>query len=447
MGSILIIDDDTYICNLLERYFQNKGIHARATYTAGNGLSYLKQKKFDVVLCDYRLPDSDGMKMLKAIKQINADTHVVIITAYADVRQAVQLIKAGATDYVTKPVFPEEILELVKKLGKSSNSTPDQIEPFEQSFIIGNNQRMKEILKHAKIVAPTNMTVLINGETGAGKEYVARAIHYYSKRKEQPFVAVDCGAIPRELANSELFGHVKGSFTGAVNDKMGYFEYANGGTLFLDEIGNLPYEVQVKILRVIQERVITRVGDKKNISIDVRIIAATNEDLIKGVKDNNFREDLYHRLNEFKINLPPLRERKDDIMEFAHHFLNLANKSLDKQINGFSSDAQHLLIQYPWHGNLRELKNVVKRGVLLSEKATVGIESFPEEIIHYSPLQDNTLQEVSGLRQASKEAEKEIIMDALKQANNNKTRAAKLLNIDRKTLYNKIKQYDILTTK
>lgn len=300
-----------------------------------------------------------------------------------------------------------------------------------------------------QVVAPTGMSVLIEGETGSGKEFVARAIHQYSKRKDKPFIAVDCGAIPKDLASSELFGHIKGAFTSAINNKEGYFELANGGTLFLDEIGNLSYDTQVKLLRAIQERVITRVGDGKSINIDVRIIAATNEDLINNVEDKGFREDLYHRLNEFKIILPPLRERKDDILSFVNHFIHLSNNELDKNVKGYDKSIEPILLSYPWHGNLRELKNVIKRGILLTQSDMLTIDCLPEEIKSYnahSAVNGHSQDEpfdAFGLKRASMEAEKEVILNALAQANFNKTKAAKILNIDRKTLYNKIKQYHI----
>lgn len=290
------------------------------------------------------------------------------------------------------------------------------------------------------------MTVLIEGETGTGKEYISRAIHYSSKRKEKAFVAVDCGAIPHELANSELFGHVKGSFTGAIKDKTGSFEHANGGTLFLDEIGNLPYEIQVKILRVLQERTINRVGENKNIKIDVRIIAASNEPLINMVNENKFREDVYHRINEFKIVVPPLRERREDIIVFADHFRNNANEELNKSVSGFSNEAKRNLKNYNWNGNLRELKNVVKRSVLLCYGNTIEKEHLPYELTEQNLIDPITTDsKAENLKEASENAEVQIIIDALRKTNNNKSEAARLLNIDRKTLYNKISKFKIDT--
>ncbi|MCF8303667.1 MAG: sigma-54 dependent transcriptional regulator [Bacteroidales bacterium] len=443
MKDILIIDDDTYICSLLENYFQQNGLSADSAFKASGGLELLKKNDYRIALCDYRLPDSDGMELLHNIRRLNARIKIIIMTAYADVNMAVKLIKAGALDYVTKPIQPEEILELIKEVIRTSSKEKSR-NTFDKDFVSGKSVQIQEILKHAKIVAPTDMTVLIQGETGSGKEYIARAIHFNSHRSNQPFVAVDCGAIPRDLANSELFGHVKGAFTGAVNNKVGFFEYANGGTLFLDEIGNLSYDIQVKILRVLQERIITKVGDKKNIEIDVRIIVASNEDLWNEVNKNNFREDLYHRVNEFKINLPPLRHRKDDILIFAEHFREQANANLHKKVEHFSPEVEKLFLQYPWKGNLRELRNVVKRGVLLTDGDTIKPESLPDELRNYSPEEiDNSYSQAEGLKKASVDAERQVIINALKQANNNKSKAAKMLNIDRKTLYNKIKHYGI----
>lgn len=304
-------------------------------------------------------------------------------------------------------------------------------------------------MKLVKIVAPTDLTVLIEGETGSGKEFIAKAIHYASERSKKPFVAVDCGAIPKELANSELFGHIKGSFTGAINNKMGYFEQAKGGTLFLDEVGNLPYENQIKLLRALQERFINRVGDNKVIKVDVRIITASNEDLAKLVEANEFREDLYHRLNAFKIQLPPIRDRGDDIMEFANFFVDKANRAFKKTITGFDDDTKALIYKYAWHGNIRELQNVINRAVLLSQGDTIKPEVMPNEIRYYGMQSGGrndssfSRNEITELKQATLVTEKEVIINALIESNYNKSKAAKMLNIDRKTLYNKIKQYEI----
>jgi two-component system response regulator HydG len=314
---------------------------------------------------------------------------------------------------------------------------------------VGENPGFKQAVKFAKKVAPTGMSVLIEGETGTGKEYVARYIHRNSSRKNKPFVAVDCGAIPKELAGSELFGHVKGSFTGAVGDKTGVFQQADGGTLFLDEIGNLSYSVQVQLLRTLQEKTVTRIGENKPVKVDVRVIAATNETLTRQVEENNFREDLLHRINEFKIVLPPLRKRQEDILFFADHFRKLANEELDQQVEQFSDDVREIFFRYEWPGNMREMKNVVKRAVLLSSGEILSSRALPEEIVQFSSVQTfpgegiNENNQEQTLKKLTSGAEKEIIIKAIEAAGYNKSKAARTLNIDRKTLYNKIRQYGI----
>lgn len=438
--SILIIDDDLYIVDLLDNYFNRQG-YLTHTQTRGKpALQLLKKKSFDAVLCDIRLPDIDGTELMQHIRKISPDTAIIMMTAYAEIRTAVDTIKAGAFDYVTKPIHPEYISSVIKKAVKSKDTAENGTE---DDFITGRSNKMLDLISQAKLVAPTDMSVLIQGETGSGKEYIARLIHQNSKRKSKKFVAIDCGAIPKELAASELFGHVKGSFTGAIADKSGYFQQANEGTIFLDEIGNLSYETQVKLLRAIQQKVITRVGDTKPITIDVRIISATNSNLKDHAREGEFREDLYHRLNEFKLELPPLRERTEDIMVFAHHFLSRANHELDKKVKTFDSEVEKALKSYTWYGNLREMRNVIKRSVLITRTDTVTIDCLPEEI------RQNNEQEVSeiidtvedmSLKDAANQAERIIVEHALRDTNNNKSQAARLLKIDRKTLYNKMKE-------
>jgi two-component system, NtrC family, response regulator HydG len=447
MKKILVIDDDTYICNLLVNYLNQNGFEAEGTFTGLNGIKNIEKQKYDVVLCDYRLPDSDGFEILKHIKTKKPELPVIIMTAYADIKVAVKLIKYGAFDYVTKPIQPEEIIQLVNRSLDGKKEQGDGF-TFQTNFVTGSSDNMREVMEHVKIVAPTDLSVLIEGETGSGKEYIARAIHHGSSRADKPFVAVDCGAIPKELANSELFGHIKGAFTGAVNDKKGCFEQAKGGTLFLDEVGNLPYENQVKLLRALQEKKISRVGDSKTMNVDVRIITATNEDLLKHVEANEFREDLYHRLNGFKIHIPPLRDRGEDIMEFAGYFIKMANKAFNKNIIGIDEKCRELFYKYNWYGNIRELQNVINRAVLLSQGENITPEVLPYEIQNgdqhggkISTGFNNNM--VIELKQATLVTEKEVISNALTKTNFNKSKAAQMLNIDRKTLYNKIKQYDI----
>ncbi|KOH45510.1 sigma-54-dependent transcriptional regulator [Sunxiuqinia dokdonensis] len=450
MSKILIIDDDTFICEILKKQLTSNGYKVETAFSGKSGMDAVKNKQFELVLCDFRLPDTDGLELLQKIKAMAPSTLVIIITAYADVRQAVKLMKMGAEDYITKPLQQEEILALIRqKLNKdgqpAAKKEPDHIYT-DGDFIMGKSDNMRSVINLSRRVAPTNMSVLIQGETGTGKEYIARFIHQHSKRNNKPFVALDCGAIPKDLANSELFGHIKGSFTGAVRDKEGVFQQANGGTLFLDEIGNLSYDIQVRLLRVLQERTVSRVGENKTQKVDVRIITATNDDLLDEVNQNNFREDLYHRVNEFKINLPALRERKEDILFFANHFLDASNKELGLRIERISSDTELILQKYPWFGNLRELKNVIKRAALLAPGNEIVRDCLPRDIVYPSDSEMNSDKVEIGeskLKDASSEFEKQLIMRTIEEAGFNKSKAARLLKIDRKTLYNKIKQYGI----
>ncbi len=320
---------------------------------------------------------------------------------------------------------------------------------FEKDFITGKSRKFRDIIEHIRIVSPVDMTVVIEGETGSGKEYVARAIHFNSKRRKGPFIAVDCGALPKGLVNSELFGHIKGSFTGATYDKKGLFEQANGGTLFLDEISNLDAENQMKLLRVLQEKTITRTGDTKSIKVDVRLVVASNEDLMEEVKNNHIREDLYHRLNEFKIIVPPLREREEDVLVFAEAFIERASRRFEKHVSGYDEEVKQILLNYQWPGNIRELKNVITRSVLLAGSDHLSLQDIPEEIKTRQTMFRNTRTAIPEdkldvkLKDAAGKAEKEAIIQALIKSNYNKSKAARLLKIDRKTLYNKIKQFNI----
>ncbi len=447
MAGILIIDDDTFICKAIQKQLLNKGFKAEVAFNGKSGLEILKKKSFDLILCDFRLPDKNGMEILREVKRMNIQTPVVIITAYADVRMAVQLMKQGAYDYMTKPLQHEEIVSLAQKLSKQKNKGKES--DFSGEFLMGESQVFRQAVKYAAKVAPTGMSVLIEGETGTGKEFVARYVHQNSSRKNQPFVAVDCGAIPKELAGSELFGHVKGSFTGALENKTGVFQQAGGGTLFLDEIGNLSYGVQVQLLRALQEKTVTRIGENRPVKVDVRVIAATNENLTKQVEKNNFREDLLHRINEFKIVLPPLRKRPGDILFFARHFMEQANTELGMNVTGFSDELKDIFCRYEWPGNIRELKNVIKRAVLLSPNDVLTPETLPDEIVYYQAGKTDSgrmpvpEKEPLNLKHAASGAEKELIIKAIEDAGYNKSKAARNLQIDRKTLYNKIKQYGI----
>ncbi|HOX81908.1 MAG TPA: sigma-54 dependent transcriptional regulator [Chryseolinea sp.] len=461
MPNILVIDDDKDICLTLSKFLAKNNYPTEVAHKGEDGLRLLKNNHFDLVLCDYRLPDYTGVELLQKMKVLSPSVAVIIITGYSDVRTAVETFKYGANDYVTKPLFPDELLVTIRETLEKSKTRSTGADTAEEGkskvksgrgetlstadFIVGTSVQSQTVQRHVELIAPSDMSVIIHGDTGTGKEFVAQSVHKFSKRSDKPFIAIDCGALPKELAGSELFGHVKGSFTGAINDKQGSFEVADGGTIFLDEIGNLSYENQVKLLRVIQERKIKRIGATKDTAIDVRIIAATNEDLNKAVKEGRFREDLYHRLNEFKIQLFPLRERKEDIMVFAHYFLKKANASLSKDVKTFSSDVEKYLRNYYWHGNLRELANVVKRSVLLTMGDEVLPDSLPHEIIHGEDANGGTqLDESKGvLKSIAGSAERQAIVEILEKVSYNKSKAAELLNIDRKTLYNKLKLYNI----
>ncbi|HSH67482.1 MAG TPA: sigma-54 dependent transcriptional regulator [Bacteroidia bacterium] len=473
MAKILIIDDDIDICQLLERFFKKKGHQAQFFTSGKKALDYLKENTADIVFCDFRLPDTDGKEMLQKIKEINVNTQVIIITGYSDVKTAVDVIKMGAFDYVTKPLLPEEILLMVDKVlnhkaepVKATGSAPAASLPKASApvhkktisnpkgYVVGKSKEAEKLQTQIELVAPTNYSVVIYGESGTGKESVAYSIHANSQRKDQPFVAVDCGALSKELAGSELFGHEKGSFTGALQAKVGQFEYANGGTIFLDEITNLPYDIQVSLLRVIQERKIRRVGSQKETNIDVRIIVASNEKLSEAVSKGKFREDLYHRFNEFSIDLPSLRERNQDIMIFADFFLQNAAAELNKTIDGFVTEVEKVFLEYSWPGNLREMNNVIKRAALLSNKNLITLETLPQEIVFQSKFNmtedksENKNQLVAKglpeLKSAALNAEYEKILEVLRKVNFNKSKAAIMLDIDRKTLYNKMKTFNLL---
>jgi two-component system response regulator HydG len=485
MKKILVIDDDRDICLLLNRFLSRRGYEVIEIYTGKKALAWLDGNQPNLVMCDYRLGDMDAMEMLTSIKNKYADLPVIIITGYSDMRTAVKVMKMGAYDYITKPLLPDEIIHTIqqaiehsensgiKPAAKSKTPVPEKTEKenpgvtYSGKYIFGDSEAFRKILKQVNLVAPTSYSVIIYGETGSGKESIAAEIHKHSKRSSKPFIAIDCGALSKELAASELFGHEKGSFTGAMNQKIGCFELANGGTIFLDEVTNLPYDVQVSLLRVVQERKMRRVGGTKDIDLEVRILIASNELLWNATRNGKFREDLYHRFNEFSIEIPPLRERRDDIMLFATHFLQTTNEELGKDVKGFDQDVEEIFKKYVWYGNLRELKNVIKRATLLTEGETIEARTLPFEISNYSKLQfgeqpaggfpnPGTVQpsetkttangkinlSESSLKEASIDAEYEMILQALKESNYNKSKAAQLLKIDRKTLYNKMTLYE-----
>lgn len=436
MNSILIVDDDTTLCLMLKGFFERKKFAVTTSFSSIEAKKKIQLKSYDIVLTDMRMPDLCGMEIISFVKLVSPKTEVLMMTSYADISSAIQSIKLGAFDYISKPLVPDDVLEVVSKALLHQKTTVKKklkISPAVANYYQGKGKLSRQLLKHINLIAPTLMSVLIVGESGTGKEIVAKMIHERSDRSQKPFVAVDCGAISKTLALSEFFGHEKGAFTGAITDKVGHFEAANGGVLFLDEVGNLTRATQVQLLRALQERKVKPVGSNREVSVDVRILAATNDDLNQSKQMGTFREDLYHRLNEFQINVPPLRERKFDIMHFARFFLNMANDSLEKSVLGFDKSAEYVLTNYAWPGNLREMKNTIQRATLLANSELITVNELPSSFYENVPNCLNPLLESEGER----------IKRVLDLSNQNKSKAARLLNMDRKTLYRKIKIYNI----
>lgn len=458
---ILIIDDDLDMCNLLDRFLTRNNYEVEQAHSGAKGIEKFKEGEFDIVICDYRLGDKEGKEVLEEIRAVDPGAIVLIITGYSDIKTAVEVIKSGAHDYITKPLVPDEVLSVLNSISKETgpkNTVVDKTKKItkqydDSTFVPGQSKESRELYHQVEIVANTDYSVILYGESGTGKEVIAKTIHNMSKRKNKPFVAMDCGTLSKELSGSELFGHMKGAFTGALADKEGHFELANGGTLFLDEVTNLSYDIQASLLRVIQERKFKRVGGNKEMLLDVRIIVASNENLQEAYKKGKFREDLYHRFNEFSINLPRLANRKDDIPLFADFFLQKTEAELGKSIKGFDDDVMELFINYPWPGNLRELRNIIRRSALLTTTDKISIHSLPFELVsdnkklslakdESSPTDEAVVKKEIHLKDTAAKAEYEAILKALEQVNFNKSKAAELLNIDRKTLYNKIRNYE-----
>lgn len=455
MSSILIVEDDITFGMMLKTWLGKKGFEVSSVSNIARARKHIESEKTDLILSDLRLPDHDGIDLLKWINDRGMNIPLIIMTGYADIQSAVQAMKLGARDYIAKPVNPEELLKKISEAlqtEKEAAASATSVAPAatkgatkktspnpagtDRSYLEGESDAAKQLYNYVGLVAPTNMSVLINGSSGTGKEYVAHRIHQLSKRSDKPFIAVDCGSIPKELAASEFFGHVKGSFTGALTDKTGAFVAANGGTIFLDEIGNLSYEVQIQLLRALQERKIRPVGSTQEISVDIRLVSATNENLEQAISKGTFREDLFHRINEFTLRMPDLKERKEDILLFANFFLDQANKELDKHLIGFDPKASQALLNYHWPGNLRQMKNIVKRATLLAQGSFITPLELGTDL-----LETHVTSATMALR--NEDTEKEHILEALRQTGNNKSKAAQLLNIDRKTLYNKLKLYNI----
>ena len=445
MTKILIIEDDTSFAQMLQKFLARNSYEVVLSHTGLDGEKQLKEHDFQLVITDLRLPDYDGIKLVSTLKD---EIPVIVMTGYAEVSTAVKAMKMGAYDYISKPFTPDQMLLVIDGALNSKPVVSKEPVHSKEKVVIGKevttsqeliltSEATQKLEEHIVLVAPTDMSVLIIGESGTGKEVTAKAIHQKSTRNGKPFIALDCGAIPKELAASEFFGHIKGSFTGAVADKVGSFEAANGGTLFLDEVGNLSYENQIQLLRALQERKIKRIGSNTEIHVDVRILSATNEDLKSAVEKGTFREDLYHRLNEFSLQIPALKNRHGDLTVLASHFLRKFNEKLNKQIVDFSDEVWDIFNAYHWPGNIRELQNVIQRAVLLSTTDKVEAKVLPSELM--SPVLETA--ELGSLSKA--EFEKEQIVNALKRTNYNKSKAAKLLQVTRKTLYNRINYYDL----
>ncbi|HEY6171234.1 MAG TPA: sigma-54 dependent transcriptional regulator [Candidatus Kapabacteria bacterium] len=444
MLSVLIIDDEASLRDLLSRILRLEGYQVFEAATASQARETLAQERIPVVVTDVILPDANGVELVAELKAKYPETEFIVITAYGTIEGGVAAMRNGAFDYITKGDEDDRIILTVEKAAEKADLRR-QVRELQQridskvefSKLIGKSEAISRSIELAKKVAPTDTTVLLLGETGTGKELFAEAIHRSSKRREKPFVAINCSAIPRDLQESELFGHKKGAFTGAVQDKIGLFEEAHTGTIFLDEIGDMTPETQTKLLRAIETKTITRLGDTKPRAVDMRFIAATNVNLREAIDEKRFREDLYYRLNGFTIFLPPLRERLDDIDLLAHHFVALYSAQFQKNISGMTEEFRTSLKRQRWTGNIRELKNIIERAVLLSSGEMLGVDLLPDEI--RTPTKTTDVTAIHTLE----EVERNHILRVLKQAENNKTQAAKLLGISTATLYRKLKEYGL----
>ena len=439
MKEVLIVDDVVTLGLMLKTWFLKKGFQARTVISIGDAKKSIHEKKPDLIISDLRLPDGSGLDLIKWVKENYGDIVIIVMTSYADIQTAVECIRSGAYDYVAKPLDPEEVLKKIQALENSKDKEITPIVDTAQSagFIRGNSFEYKKVYEYVDLVAPTNLSVFIKGDSGVGKEHIARLIHERSHRSVGPFVPVDCGVMSKELSASDFFGHIRGSFTGAIQDKKGHFIEANKGTLFLDEVGNLSVDTQMQLLRVLQEKKIKPVGANKEIPVDVRVVTATNEDMDKAIASGKFRSDLFHRLNEFLIRVPTLESCKEDISLFAHHFLQMANKEIHKNVTGFDEKTMELFYSYHWPGNIRELKNAVFRLTLVAQSQIIKSNLLRENIpdIYNHKLTNRIVPKDIQ--------EKERIKEALKKASNNKSKAAELLEIDRKTLYKRMSLYNI----
>jgi two-component system response regulator AtoC len=450
---ILIVDDEENFRHMLSVILVKEGYEVETASNGEEGLQKARTSPFDQILCDIRMPRMDGLEFLKEIQKTAVEVTIIVMSAYGTVDIAIEAMKLGAYDYISKPFKPDEIILTLRKAEereqlRRENQLLRREVAKEYSFenIVSKNEKMQKLFDVIKKVAQYKSTVLISGESGTGKELVARALHYNSERSQNPFIPVNCGAIPENLLESELFGHAKGAFTDAIRTKKGLFEEADGGTLFLDEIGELPGPLQVKLLRVLQEGEIRRIGESKSIKVDVRIVVATVKDLTKEVNEGRFREDLFYRLNVLPIHIPPLRERKEDIPLLIHHFINKYNQSMNKNVAGIDHGALEALMNHKWYGNVRELENTIERAIVLTDKDIIGLENLPIEIQEFKeefqlePLPD----EEYSIKKASKTLEINLINKALRKTKGNHTHAARLLEISHRALLYKIKEYGIV---
>ena len=439
-AKILVVDDEAIVRESLRDWLADAGYQVLTAENGPRALEVIEKEKPSIMIADLVMPGMDGIELMKRARAQQPGIEVVIITAYASIPTAITAMKEGAYDYIEKPFCPERAELLVKKLAEHQELVEENLslrQKLEDHYrfenIITKSAKMQRVIEVIKVVAKSNATILITGESGTGKELVARAIHSQSNRHNRPFIAVSCAALPESLLESELFGHEKGSFTGAYAQKKGKFEFADGGTLFLDEIGEMSANIQVHLLRVLEEKEFTRVGGNEPIKVDVRVISATNKDLRKAIEKQEFREDLYYRLNVVNIELPPLRERKEDVPLLAQHFLSKFTSENRKEISGFSPEAIELLLDYDWPGNVRELENAMERAVILAKESLISVDDLPQENL--------SLGYSAASKKSIKEVEKEHILNVLRKTGDNYSEAARILGISRMTLYNKAKEY------
>ena len=447
MPHILIVEDDLTFATMMQTWLRKKGFDVdRVSSVSAAARQLTDTPNFDLILSDLRLPDHDGLFLLEWMRKHNLRIPFIVMTSYAEVQNAVLAMKTGASDYIAKPVQPDILLQKIRDALSTPEPapTPQPATPAPEvkaqeptadvpRYIEGKSEASRQLYEYVGLVAPTPMSVLILGASGTGKEYVARRIHELSPRRDKPFFALDCGAIPKEVAASEFFGYVKGTFTGATTDKTGAFVEANGGTLFLDEVGNLSYDVQVQLLRALQERKVRPLGGAHEIDVDIRLVCATNGDLASLVADGQFREDLYHRINELTIYMPELKDRGADIFLFADLFIKHANADLGRDVIGLDDKASERIASYAWPGNLRELNNVMRRATLLAKGKHIGLSDFERSMAPSTPTEPLALHD--------EQTEQQRIEAALRATGGNKSKAAQLLAVDRKTLYNKMKRY------